>query len=541
MARNVPTTCNDSRNTAVQYVQSLISKHANSAAVHVDIPHSEKPVAAGEEHVSCKGKDQEGQLLSQVSDNKAVNATNPVLHKLAVVLSQQIQQRIADEQAAQQGQESQPVPQNVNLQQYAQPASAAPLPMGVAQAQAQQMQAAMPGAAPQAAPQAAPPQAPAPAQKAATIQPIKPMYSANHPMMQARKQTRAKKPQHAQLAPVGNGNSPNSSPINSYSGLSATGDINGNAAFGTPNSAEKLSAAKAPNTPCSCGCGDTVKTCKCGPSCKCRKSGGSCYKGEKNAGVFSFFTRKLLPAAAQNQTPGAAAKVLSAVPRLNLSTASPAVAPALASARGIRLADHPALLQQVFSRAGNLPPARPPHLRPMAARSDAGGLRRFGDGMYSTMPAEQKARMGAAWDRWQQAAQTKARAAGALTQPESNPFTAHDIWSQALANKQSAASPAWQRSEGKNEEGGLNEKGRKSYEREHGGNLKAPVTEKNPTGKAKKRRHSFCSRMCGMKRVNTGASTAKDPDSRINKSLRKWNCKCSSAVQFGVYIGRLGQ
>jgi hypothetical protein len=91
-----------------------------------------------------------------------------------------------------------------------------------------------------------------------------------------------------------------------------------------------------------------------------------------------------------------------------------------------------------------------------------------------------------------------------------------------------AGTPAWQRSEGKNEEGGLNEKGRKSYEREHGGNLKAPVTESKPKGERAKRRNSFCSRMCGMKRVNTGASTAKDPDSRINKSLRKWNCKCGA-------------
>lgn len=105
--------------------------------------------------------------------------------------------------------------------------------------------------------------------------------------------------------------------------------------------------------------------------------------------------------------------------------------------------------------------------------------------------------------------------------------------------KTSASSPAWQRSAGKNPEGGLNEKGRKSYERETGGNLKAPVTEKNPKGEAKKRQDSFCSRMCGMKRVNTGAKTKSDPDSRINKSLRKWNCKCSSAMEFGAEFAKL--
>lgn len=94
-----------------------------------------------------------------------------------------------------------------------------------------------------------------------------------------------------------------------------------------------------------------------------------------------------------------------------------------------------------------------------------------------------------------------------------------------------SAAPAWQRSAGKNEEGGLNEKGRKSYEREHGGNLKAPVTQKNPKGEAKKRQNSFCSRMCGMKEHETGSKTKKDPDSRINKSLRKWNCKCAADNQ----------
>ena len=39
-----------------------------------------------------------------------------------------------------------------------------------------------------------------------------------------------------------------------------------------------------------------------------------------------------------------------------------------------------------------------------------------------------------------------------------------------------------------------------------------------------------------MKRVNTGDKTKSDPDSRINKSLRKWNCKCSSAMEFGAKL-----
>lgn len=79
---------------------------------------------------------------------------------------------------------------------------------------------------------------------------------------------------------------------------------------------------------------------------------------------------------------------------------------------------------------------------------------------------------------------------------------------------------AWQRKEGKNKKGGLNEKGRKSYENENpGSDLKAPSKEVgNP------RRASFCARMRGMKAKLTSAKTARDPDSRINKSLRAWNC-----------------
>lgn len=79
---------------------------------------------------------------------------------------------------------------------------------------------------------------------------------------------------------------------------------------------------------------------------------------------------------------------------------------------------------------------------------------------------------------------------------------------------------AWTKKSGKNKEGGLNEKGRKSYEKENpGSDLKAPSKKVgNP------RRASFCARMKGMKKKLTSAKTARDPDSRINKSLRAWNC-----------------
>ena len=91
-------------------------------------------------------------------------------------------------------------------------------------------------------------------------------------------------------------------------------------------------------------------------------------------------------------------------------------------------------------------------------------------------------------------------------------------WRDELDYVQEGA--AWTKKEGKNKSGGVNEKGRKSYERDNpGSDLKAPSKKVgNP------RRASFCARMKGMKKKLTSAKTARDPDSRINKSLRAWNC-----------------
>lgn len=91
------------------------------------------------------------------------------------------------------------------------------------------------------------------------------------------------------------------------------------------------------------------------------------------------------------------------------------------------------------------------------------------------------------------------------------------------------ASPAWQRKEGKSASGGLNRKGIASYRRQNpGSKLSMAVTTKpsklKPGSKAANRRKSFCARMSGMKKRLTSAKTARDPNSRINKSLRKWNC-----------------
>lgn len=85
-----------------------------------------------------------------------------------------------------------------------------------------------------------------------------------------------------------------------------------------------------------------------------------------------------------------------------------------------------------------------------------------------------------------------------------------------------AKSPAWTRKEGKDPKGGLNAKGRASAKAQ-GMNLKPPAP-KPKTEKDAARRKSFCARMEGMKSKNTGAEAKKDPNSRINKSLRAWNC-----------------
>ena len=80
-----------------------------------------------------------------------------------------------------------------------------------------------------------------------------------------------------------------------------------------------------------------------------------------------------------------------------------------------------------------------------------------------------------------------------------------------------AKTPAWQKKSGKSPSGGLNEKGRKSYERENpGSDLKAP----QPEGGSRKK--SFCARSAGQMKMWPKA--AKDPDSRLRKARRKWKC-----------------
>jgi hypothetical protein len=83
----------------------------------------------------------------------------------------------------------------------------------------------------------------------------------------------------------------------------------------------------------------------------------------------------------------------------------------------------------------------------------------------------------------------------------------------------------WQKVNKADRTDGLSQKAVNAYRRENpGSKLQTAVTEKNPKGKRASRRKSFCSRMSGMKKRLTNPENARDPDSPINKALRRWNC-----------------
>ncbi len=83
--------------------------------------------------------------------------------------------------------------------------------------------------------------------------------------------------------------------------------------------------------------------------------------------------------------------------------------------------------------------------------------------------------------------------------------------------------PAWQRKAGQNPEGGLNAKGRASL-RAEGRDIKPPVSAKEAAASPAKakRRVAFCKRSAGQMKMWPKA--ANDPDSRLRKARRKWDC-----------------
>ena len=87
----------------------------------------------------------------------------------------------------------------------------------------------------------------------------------------------------------------------------------------------------------------------------------------------------------------------------------------------------------------------------------------------------------------------------------------------------------WQKVNRNDKTDGLSRKAVKAYRRENPGSKLQTAVTKDPKklkkgSKSAKRRLSFCRRMKGMKKKLTSAKTARDPDSRINKALRRWNC-----------------
>ncbi len=71
---------------------------------------------------------------------------------------------------------------------------------------------------------------------------------------------------------------------------------------------------------------------------------------------------------------------------------------------------------------------------------------------------------------------------------------------------------------------GMTKKGVAAYRKANpGSKLQTAVTEKNPTGKRAARKGSFCARMEGMKKL-AKPETRRDPNSRLNQSLKRWRC-----------------
>jgi hypothetical protein len=439
-------------------------------------------------------------------------------------------QEVEDEQARQQAREAQRMPQNAGIKPMPPAVNNIPPPMGMTQ----------------------------PAPNPGQTQPAQPQQPAQ--------------PANGQLASVGGGASPNANPINSFGGLSSAGDINGNAALGTQNMAggEKMSAgnealaylmsignidipdpdddldyderAKSAGEKWSAlGLWDRIRA-------KRERGGKPAKPGDKD-----------YPDSKSWKKVTSISKEVANKPK----TAAYAVGKKQASSTLESLLNNKLLLGSLKGglmggAAGAISAEKGKILRgalrgatfgvPVGLLSAAGGkaLKGFSDTelAYGGKPV-------GALPGYQQVLHRAAEPTGAILGALAGmPLGAHmlaktdkefekaDQREKDTKKEKQAGSPAWQRSAGKNDEGGLNAKGRASYNKATGGNLKAPVTESNPKGKRAKRQNSFCSRMCGMKKHETGAKTKSDPDSRINKSLRKWNCKCSRAMQFGVKCAR---
>jgi hypothetical protein len=184
--------CNTITSTPVHIYGVNNAKSAADKLTYVDIPHSDKPTYAGQEREEGEVKTENNETPN-IEHKKPENAINSLLQKLSVVLSQPMAQVLEDRKAVEEGRDPAYQPRNPGIRRYAAPVAAVPPPMGSPQAQAQQ-----------------------PAQP----QPAQPAQQQGTGM-----------------------NSPAANPIQSFGPLSASGNINGNAAFGQKNSPDSLKTA----------------------------------------------------------------------------------------------------------------------------------------------------------------------------------------------------------------------------------------------------------------------------------------------------------
>lgn len=350
--------------------------------------------------------------------------------------------------------------------------------------------------------------------------------------------------------PVGGGSNPQANVIKSFGPLSASGNLNGNAAFGaknSPNSSktssainalpEKIAMRRRANN-CMCT-GVKAYDCSCKKNCMCKQPGMSCAKYvhpeketpsmKKTSNIHDVLTKwAFLVGASGGKSKMKKPKALRIKkPKktyMKRSVAAPdwygAETSAYTSPDG----------KDIGTGVYHGLPVGPKDKQPtFMAKLLGGGTRTVAQNRVPDIIAKLKKIKGVDVHdnpvdgrlEWGWGVNDQVPYDGT---PEMQQGIEQALRGQTSKEKQAGKSPAWQRSEGQNSEGGLNAKGRASYNKATGGNLKAPVTQKNPKGKAKSRRASFCARMGGMKKKLTGAKTKSDPDSRINKALRKWNC-----------------
>lgn len=136
---------------------------------------------------------------------------------------------------------------------------------------------------------------------------------------------------------------------------------------------------------------------------------------------------------------------------------------------------------------------------------------------YSDSKGERVVGNSAVWAKWDNETQT------GWFNAKGRPLKPWPVKEQGVAED-------WQKTNRRDKTSGMSRRAVKQYRRENpGSKLQTAVTTKpsklKKGSKSAKRRKSFCSRMRGMKKSRTSAKTARDPNSNINKSLRRWHCE----------------